>query len=157
MYAAYERGLPAEDVARLGVEAGIEFDGHSMGPITLRRIERAARQGVSPSLQEGARVTVYVNEINVREGELSLRLLPAPRMRLYEVTPGASYVGYITNIKPYGVFVDIDAEQEGLVHISEMSYDYVSDPERLVSMNQEVTVRVLSVDLAAGKISLTMK
>jgi len=45
MYAAYERGLPAEDVARLGVEAGIEFDGHSMGPITLRRVERVAEHG----------------------------------------------------------------------------------------------------------------
>ncbi len=49
MYAAYERGLPAEDVARLGVEAGIEFDGHSMGPITLRRIERAAEQEAQSS------------------------------------------------------------------------------------------------------------
>jgi ATP-dependent protease HslVU (ClpYQ) peptidase subunit len=39
MYAAYERKLPAEDIARLGVEAGIEFDSASLGPITLRRIE----------------------------------------------------------------------------------------------------------------------
>jgi len=44
MYAAYERGLPAEDIARLGVEAGIEFDCYSMGPITLRRIECATEQ-----------------------------------------------------------------------------------------------------------------
>jgi ATP-dependent HslUV protease subunit HslV len=49
MYAAYERGLPAEDVARLGVEAGIEFDSHSMGPITLKRIECAAEQGTRSS------------------------------------------------------------------------------------------------------------
>ncbi len=39
MYAAYEQGLPAEDIARLGVEAGIEFDKASLGPITLRRVE----------------------------------------------------------------------------------------------------------------------
>ncbi len=39
MYAAYEQGLPAEDVARLGVEAGIEFDKASLGPITLKRVE----------------------------------------------------------------------------------------------------------------------
>lgn len=38
MYAAYAQGLPAEGIARLGVEAGIEFDGASQGPITLRRI-----------------------------------------------------------------------------------------------------------------------
>jgi ATP-dependent HslUV protease subunit HslV len=49
MYAAYERGLPAEDVARLGVEAGIEFDGHSMGPITLRRVGCADEQGARSS------------------------------------------------------------------------------------------------------------
>jgi ATP-dependent HslUV protease subunit HslV len=39
MYAAYELGLPAEDIARLGVEAGIEFDDASLGPITLKRIK----------------------------------------------------------------------------------------------------------------------
>ena len=39
MYAAYEQGLPAEDIARLGVEAGVEFDHASFGPITLRRVE----------------------------------------------------------------------------------------------------------------------
>ena len=39
MYAAYELGLPAEDIARLGVEAGAEFDNASLGPITLRRVE----------------------------------------------------------------------------------------------------------------------
>jgi ATP-dependent HslUV protease subunit HslV len=49
MYAAYERGLPAEEVARLGVEAGIEFDSHSMGPVTLKRIECVAKQGTRSS------------------------------------------------------------------------------------------------------------
>ena len=39
MYAAYEQGLPVEDIARLGVEAGIEFDRASLGPITLKRVE----------------------------------------------------------------------------------------------------------------------
>ena len=39
MYAAYEQGLAAEDIARLGVEAGIEFDNASLGPITLKRVE----------------------------------------------------------------------------------------------------------------------
>ena len=39
MYAAYEQGLAAEDIARLGVEAGAEFDQASLGPITLRRVE----------------------------------------------------------------------------------------------------------------------
>ena len=41
MYAAYEQGLAAEEIARLGVEAGIEFDSASLGPITLRRLETA--------------------------------------------------------------------------------------------------------------------
>ena len=44
MYAAYEQGLPAEDIARLGVEAGVEFDESSLGPITLRRVE-SGREG----------------------------------------------------------------------------------------------------------------
>ena len=42
MYAAYELGLPVEDVARLGVEAGIEFDNASAGPITLKKMKLEA-------------------------------------------------------------------------------------------------------------------
>jgi hypothetical protein len=39
MYATYQQGLRAKDIARLGVEAGVEFDSASLGPITLRRVE----------------------------------------------------------------------------------------------------------------------
>jgi len=55
MYAAYEQGLPAEDIARLGVEAGAEFDSGSLVPITLRRIEsvgKRARMQESDSVKE---------------------------------------------------------------------------------------------------------
>ena len=48
MYSAYEQGLPAEDIARLGVEAGVEFDHASLGPITLRRIESRKVCGQAP-------------------------------------------------------------------------------------------------------------
>lgn len=47
MYAAYEQGLPAEDIARLGVEAGVEFDSASLGPITLRRIESVCKRATT--------------------------------------------------------------------------------------------------------------
>ena len=65
--------------------------------------------------------------------------------------------GIVTNITKFGVFVDIGVHQDGLVHISQMSDRYVSDPLDVVHLHQHVTVRVLDVDKKRNRISLTMK
>ena len=64
--------------------------------------------------------------------------------------------GRITNIVDFGVFVDIGLKQDGLVHISEMSSNYVENPHDLVSIGQVIKVRVLDIEKARGRISLSM-
>ena len=61
-----------------------------------------------------------------------------------------------TAVQPYGAFVDIGAASDGLVHISHLSTEFVSSVADVVSQGQAVSVRVLSVDAATGKISLSM-
>lgn len=65
--------------------------------------------------------------------------------------------GIVNNITNFGAFVDIGIKESGLVHISQMADRFIKDPAEVVSLNQEVTVRVVEVDLQRKRIQLSMK
>jgi general stress protein 13 len=65
--------------------------------------------------------------------------------------------GKVTGVQPYGAFVALDEETQGLVHISEITYGYVKEVSEFLSVGQEVEVKVLEVDGEAGKISLSIR
>lgn len=70
---------------------------------------------------------------------------------------GAVLVGKVTGIQPYGAFVALDEETQGLVHISEIAHGYVKDVRDYLKIGDEVNVKILSVDHESGKISLSIK
>jgi protein Tex len=74
-----------------------------------------------------------------------------------DVKPGMTIPGLITNITNFGAFVDIGVKQDGLVHISQLSNTFVSDPNQVVKLQQKVLVTVTEVDVARKRIALTMK
>jgi uncharacterized protein len=76
---------------------------------------------------------------------------------LEDVKPGMTVPGIVTNITNFGAFVDIGVKQDGLVHVSQLSNRFVSDPNEVVKLNQKVTVTVTEVDVARKRIALTMK
>lgn len=65
--------------------------------------------------------------------------------------------GIVTNVTNFGAFVDIGVHQDGLVHISALSHKFVEDPRKVVNPGDQVSVKVLKVDLDKNQISLTMK
>jgi len=77
--------------------------------------------------------------------------------QIEDLTVGMILPGIVTNITRFGVFVDIGVHQNGLVHISQLSKNYVSDPSQVVRLNQKVKVKVLEVDVARSRISMSMK
>jgi protein Tex len=74
-----------------------------------------------------------------------------------QVTPGMVLSGVVTNVTAFGAFVDIGVHQDGLVHISQLANKFVSDPNTVVQVNQQVKVTVLEVDIPRKRISLSMK
>ena len=74
-----------------------------------------------------------------------------------DVKPGMVIPGIVTNITNFGAFVDIGVKQDGLVHISQLSNTFVSDPGQVVKLNQKVKVKVTEVDVARKRIALSMK
>ncbi|ADD42345.1 Tex family protein [Stackebrandtia nassauensis] len=77
--------------------------------------------------------------------------------KLSDLAPGMVLEGTVTNVAAFGAFVDVGVHQDGLVHISAMSNDYVADPRDVAKPGDIVKVRVLEVDEARKRISLTMR
>lgn len=74
-----------------------------------------------------------------------------------DLKPGMILNGIITNITAFGAFVDIGVHQDGLVHVSQMANRFVRDPNEVVKLTQKVRVKVMEVDVARKRISLSMK
>lgn len=70
---------------------------------------------------------------------------------------GMKLPGIVTNITNFGAFVDIGVHQDGLVHLSQMSNNFVSDPHEVVKVQQQVMVTVTEVDEKRKRIALSMK
>jgi uncharacterized protein len=74
-----------------------------------------------------------------------------------DVKPGMKVPGIVTNITAFGAFVDIGVKQDGLVHVSQLSNRFVTDPNEVVKLQQKVMVTVTEVDVARKRIALSMK
>lgn len=70
---------------------------------------------------------------------------------------GSIVEGKVTGLKPFGAFVALDEQKQGLVHISEVAHGYVKDIQEVLSVGDEVKVKVLSIDEGTGKISLSIR
>ncbi|ETI67604.1 S1 domain-containing post-transcriptional regulator GSP13 [Neobacillus vireti] len=74
-----------------------------------------------------------------------------------KIETGSILTGKVTGIQPYGAFVALDENTQGLVHISEITHGYVKDINEHLKVGDEVQVKVLSVDEGAGKIGLSIR
>ncbi len=77
--------------------------------------------------------------------------------RIEDLQPGMILPGIVSNITRFGAFVDIGVKQSGLVHLSEMANRYISNPDEVVKLQQQVMVKVLEVDIPQKRISLSLK
>ena len=76
---------------------------------------------------------------------------------LNDLIVGMELPGIVTNITNFGAFVDIGVHQDGLVHISQLSDRFVTDPTQVIRLHQHVRVRVVEVDMRRKRIALSMK
>ena len=106
-------------------------------------------------------LTDIINELlkpgrDVRD-ELPKPVLKSELLSIEDLKPGMVLTGVVRNVIDFGVFVDISVHQDGLVHISEISKDYVKHPSEVLTVGDVVNVKVLSVDVNKKRISLTIK
>ena len=92
---------------------------------------------------------------------------PRPDFKVARLTDGVEQIkdlavdmvleGTVSNVAQFGAFVDLGVHQDGLIHVSQLAHKFVSDAREVVKTGDIVRVKVLEVDLARGRISLTMK
>lgn len=124
------------------------------------RVNHGAKS-VAKFVSEGQRVLVQVLKIDWEANRLSLGLKqlqadPFASAR-EEIIEGATVTGKVTNITEFGAFVEVAPGVEGLVHISELDYKRVNKVEDAVQKGEFVQVKVLKVDPATRKVSLSIK
>jgi len=74
-----------------------------------------------------------------------------------DVHVGLVVPGIVTNLTRFGAFVDIGVKQDGLVHVSEVAHKYITDPNEVLKLNDQVMVKVLEVDIDRKRIALSIK
>jgi small subunit ribosomal protein S1 len=115
----------------------------------------------SEIVQVGEEVEVEVLDVDLERERVSLSLKATQEdpwkefERKYQA--GEIVEGEVTKLVPFGAFVRVAAGIEGLVHISELSEEHVESPEQVINVGDSVKVKVIEVDVARRRISLSMK
>ena len=89
--------------------------------------------------------------------ELPKPILRSDVLKMEDLHTGMKLKGTVRNIVDFGAFIDIGVKQDGLLHISEIADKYVKNPLEVLSVGDIVNVRIISVDVERGRISLSMK
>jgi Ribosomal protein S1 len=162
LQAKFESGETFEVVVADVVKGGLVVDVGVRGFIPASMVERHFVEDFSD--YKGRTLRVKVKEIDRENNKVILSqkdVLDAEFEQkkqdvMASLQPGQELEGTVQRLTPFGAFVDIGGV-DGLVHVSELSWQHVAHPKDVVSEGQTVKVKVLKVDPAAGKISLSVK
>ncbi len=135
------------------VDVGLDVPG--LVHISMLRREPVNR--VEDVVQVGQEVQVWVHRVDPVAGRLELTMIRPLLVEWKDLKPGVALRGKVVKLEKFGAFVDVGAERPGLVHVSEMSRDYVPDPAQVVKVGDEVDVVVLEADRKKKQIRLSMK
>jgi len=135
------------------VDLGAETDG------LVHISEMASRRVNKPSdvVSEGDVVSVWIKEVDRKQRRISLTMVEPPDVDLRALKPDTVLTGKVVRLESFGAFVDIGAGRDGMIHVIEMGRGYVGSPSEILTVGDEVQVRVLEVDPRRGRISLSMK
>ncbi|MGB9775322.1 MAG: S1 RNA-binding domain-containing protein [Anaerolineae bacterium] len=131
------------------VDIGLERD----GLIHISQLSDKPVSRVADVVREGQKVTVWVTQVDPRQGRVALTLVKPPDVEWKDLAEGQTHTGRVVRVERYGLFVDIGAERPGLLHIREMGKFNRPDMYRV---GDEVDVRILQLDRRKKRIDLTL-
>jgi small subunit ribosomal protein S1 len=127
------------------------------GVVHISQLQSGPVNRVEDVVHPGQTVEVWVRRVFPKKNRIELTMIEPLALEWREITKGMVIKGKVTRIEKFGAFVDIGAERPGLVHISEMTHDYIKSPNEVVKEGDEIEVQVLSVNRHKKQIKLSMK
>ena len=125
--------------------------------IHISQLSKDRVNRVSDVLNQGDEVSVWVDKVDPVRKQVMVTMIEPLAVEWSDLEVGQNYTGRITRLENFGAFVDIGAEREGLVHISEISHDYIKNPSERLRIEQEVQVQVLGFSKRKRRIDLSIK
>lgn len=127
------------------------------GVLHISQLKAEPVNRVEDVIQPGQMVDVWVRRIFPKKDRIELTMIKPLELEWREISKDMVLKGKVSRLEKFGVFVDIGAERPGLVHISEMTHDYIKSPGDLVKEGDEIEVKVLNVNRQKKQIKLSMK
>jgi small subunit ribosomal protein S1 len=152
-------GMRLQGKVRNVVEFGAFID-IGVGRDGLAHISTLKRAGIDKTLQVGDVIDVQVRRVDMDNNRISLTIPGAgkgTKTSLRDLEVGATVTGRVVRLVDFGAFIDIGAQTDGLLHISALPGGFVHHPSEVLTVGDEVQVRIQEVDVARRRISLTMK
>lgn len=154
------RGMEMQGrVRRLaGFGAFVDIGAGTDGLLHISEVDpaRQVRQ-ITDALSVGDEVTVWIKDLDREQNRISLTMIPPDTMSINDLEQGMIVTGKVTRLAPYGAFVDIGVGREGMLHVREMADGYVRAPEDVVTVGEELDVRIAGVDKRRKRIDLSIK
>ncbi|HEY69481.1 MAG TPA: S1 RNA-binding domain-containing protein [Anaerolineae bacterium] len=135
------------------IDVGLDVEGF----LHISMLKRSPLNRVEDVLEVGQEIRGWVQRVNPKQSRLELTMIRPVTVKWNDLKPGMVLQGRVVRLETFGAFVDLGTVRPGLVHVSEMSNDYVSDPSELVQVGDEVQVKVIEVDRKKRQIRLSMK
>jgi small subunit ribosomal protein S1 len=135
------------------VDIGID----TPGMVHISQLQKAPIKRVEDVIHEGDEIDVWVRRISPKKGRVELTMIKPLGLEWGEIKKDMVVTGKVIRLEKFGAFVDIGAERPGLVHISEMTHDFIRTPGDVVKEGDEVEVKVLDVIKQKKQIKLSMK
>lgn len=135
------------------IDIGIPQD----GLVHISKLSRRKVEKVTDVVSEGQEVDVWVKKVDKKRGRISLTMVKPVTLRLKNIKEGDELEGTVTRLETYGAFVDIGSDRDGLVHISQITHDYINHPEEALAVGDNVKVKVLKVNRKKRQVDLSIK
>lgn len=137
--------------------AVVDIGAEIPGVVHISQLQKGPVNRVEDVVAPGETVEVWVRRVVPEKKRLELTMIKPLDLEWREIKKDMIVKGKVTRLEKFGIFVDIGAERPAMVHVSEMTHDYIRQPEELVKEGDEIQAKVLNVDRKKKQIKLSMK
>lgn len=123
----------------------------------ISQLGRPDVRNVEDVVKVGEEITAYVLKVDKNAGRVALSLVKQPDMSWDDLREGMTLSGTVVRLESYGAFVDVGAERPAMIHVSELSSDYVNSPSDVVKVGDQVEGRIIKINRKKRQIDMSLK